>query len=87
MTQTRARLVQDVARLGGHYAHVLDEPIDSRHDDATGETWLYDRFAYVLSRRWRPNDAAEMDVGLRFVRSLSTEFALRVYRTYLPSPV
>jgi len=51
MTQTRARLVQEVARLGGHYAHVLDEAIDSRHDDATGETWLYGRFAYVLSRR------------------------------------
>jgi hypothetical protein len=31
-----ARLEQEVARLGGDYAHVLDETVDSRHDDATG---------------------------------------------------
>lgn len=53
MTQTRARLAQEVARLGGHYAHVVDESIDSRHDDATGETWLHGRFTYVLYRRLR----------------------------------
>lgn len=51
MAKTRARLEQEVVRLGGHYAHVLDEEIDSRHDDATGESWLYGRFTYMLFRR------------------------------------
>jgi len=45
------RLTQEVARLGGHYAHVLDEHIDSRRDDAVDESWLHGRFSYVLYRR------------------------------------
>ncbi len=51
MTQTGRRLEQEIARLGGHYAHVRDESIDSRHDDALNETWLHGRFTYVLYRR------------------------------------
>jgi hypothetical protein len=51
MAQTHARLVQEIARLDGDYAHVLDESIDSRHDDATGEAWLHGQFSYVLYRR------------------------------------
>lgn len=51
MTQTRLRLEQEVTRLGGHCAHVFDEAIDSRRDDAKGEAWLHGRFAYVLYRR------------------------------------
>ena len=47
------RLAQEVARLGGHYAHVLDEHIDSRRDDVTNESWLQGRFDYVLYRRAR----------------------------------
>ncbi|MEZ5285103.1 MAG: hypothetical protein R2712_09900 [Vicinamibacterales bacterium] len=35
MTAARERIEQEVARLGGHYAHVLDESVDSRHDDRT----------------------------------------------------
>ncbi|HQZ37610.1 MAG: hypothetical protein IT180_10440 [Acidobacteria bacterium] len=50
MAATRERIEQEVARLGGHYAHVLDESIDSRHDDATCEAWLHGRFTYVLYR-------------------------------------
>jgi hypothetical protein len=38
-------------RLGGHYAHVLDESIDSRHDGVTSEAWLHGRFTYMLYRR------------------------------------
>ena len=57
MVQTRARLAQEVARLGGHYAHVVDESIDSDHDDSTGETWLHGRFTYVLYRRPRTQAA------------------------------
>ena len=48
---TRARLEQEVARLGGLYAHVVEESIDSRRDDATGEAWLHGRFGYVLYGR------------------------------------
>ena len=48
MAHATDRLVQEVARLGGHYAHVLDEHIDSKRDDRTNESWLYGRFSYVL---------------------------------------
>ena|ERR1041385_5134374 len=51
MEHTRLRLEQEVRRLSGHYAHVLDEHIESRRDDATGESWLHGRFSYVLYRR------------------------------------
>ena len=51
MTNTHARLTQEVARLGGHYAHVHDESIDIRHDEVTGEAWLHGCFSYMLYRR------------------------------------
>jgi hypothetical protein len=51
MANTHTRLIQEVARLGGHYAHVHDESIDTRHDDATGEAWLHGSFSYMLYRR------------------------------------
>ena len=51
MAQVHVRLAQEVGRLGGHYAHVLDESIDARHNDALGEAWLHGRFTYVLYRR------------------------------------
>jgi len=51
MARTKARLEQEVARLGGDYAHVLGEAIDTRRDDVKGETWLRGRFSYVLYRR------------------------------------
>jgi hypothetical protein len=47
------RLAQEVARLGGDCAHVLDEHIDSRRDDLNNESWLQGRFDYVLYRRTR----------------------------------
>jgi len=50
MTQARGRMEQEVARLGGHYAHVGEELISARHDDAVGDAWLYGRFKYVLYR-------------------------------------
>jgi hypothetical protein len=50
MAQARTRLEQEVARLGGHYAHVFDEAIDIRRDEAKGEAWLRGRFSYVLYR-------------------------------------
>jgi hypothetical protein len=50
MVEATMRLEQEVARLGGRYAHVFDEAIDSRRDDAKGERWLDGRFNYVLYR-------------------------------------
>ena len=50
MAHTRERLEQEVVRRGGRYAHVRDEAIEPRHDDAKGESWLYGRFRYVLYR-------------------------------------
>ena len=37
--------------LSGHFAHVHDEAIDPKHDDAAGEAWLHGRFSYMLYRR------------------------------------
>jgi len=55
ITAAETRLAQEVARLGGDFAHVHDEAIDSKHDDATGEAWLHGRFSYMLYRRpWAP---------------------------------
>jgi hypothetical protein len=50
MAHTRDRLAEEIARLGGRYAHVLDESIDTRHDTSTGEAWLQGRFTYMLYR-------------------------------------
>jgi hypothetical protein len=54
MANVHTRLVQEIARLGGHYAHVHDESIDPQHNDATGEAWLHGRFSYMLYRRPSP---------------------------------
>jgi len=51
MAHATDRLAQEVARLGGHYAHVLDEHIDSKRDDRIDESWLHGRFSYILYRR------------------------------------
>jgi hypothetical protein len=50
MDHTRSRLEQEIVRLGGRYAHVLSESIDSRHDDASGDAWLHGKFTYMLYR-------------------------------------
>jgi hypothetical protein len=51
MATAESRLVQEVARLGGDFAHIHDEAIDPKHDDAAGEAWLHGRFSYMLYRR------------------------------------
>ena len=51
MANAEGRLAQEVKRLGGHFAHVRDEAIDPKHDDAAGEAWLHGRFRYLLYRR------------------------------------
>ena len=50
MAQTRHRLTEEIARLGGRYAYVHKESIDSKHDGATGEAWLHGQFGYTLYR-------------------------------------
>ena len=51
LANAEIRLVQEVARLGGHCAHVHDEAIDPNHDDTAGEAWLHGRFSDMLYRR------------------------------------
>jgi hypothetical protein len=50
MAEVCERLTQEMSRLGGRYAHVLHEALDTRHDDATGEAWLHGQFVYMLYR-------------------------------------
>jgi hypothetical protein len=51
MANAESRLHQEVARLGGHYAHVIDELVEPKRDDVAGEAWLHGRFSYMLYRR------------------------------------
>ena len=51
MAQAGQRLAQEVLRLGGDWAHVLNESIGSKHDERTGESWLHGQFSYVLYRK------------------------------------
>jgi hypothetical protein len=50
MDQARNRLEQEIARLGGNYAHILEEHIESKDDAVTGESWLQGQFRYMLYR-------------------------------------
>jgi len=50
MAKARERLTEEMVRLGGRYAHVLDESIETRHNPSTGEAWLARRFTYMLYR-------------------------------------
>lgn len=49
--QLRKRLEREILRLGGSYAHVLSESVDSRHDAVSGEAWLQGRLTYTLYRQ------------------------------------
>ena len=57
MAETTHRLEQEIARLGGDYAHVLSESIEPRHDETTGEAWLHGAFIYTLFREPEPSAA------------------------------
>jgi hypothetical protein len=50
VAETGRRVQQEIERLGGRYARIVDESIDVRHDDATSEAWLHGRFTYRLYR-------------------------------------
>jgi hypothetical protein len=51
MARATERLEQEIARLGGDCAHVVTEHIQPRHDERTGEAWMYGWFEYELYRR------------------------------------
>ena len=61
MTRLSERLEQEVKRLGGHYAHVLQESLDTKRNDVTGEAWLHGRVTYLLFRR-QPAAAARSSI-------------------------
>jgi hypothetical protein len=45
-----ARIEQEVRRLGAKYAHVTDETLDPRRDEALNEAWMHGRFTFVVYR-------------------------------------
>lgn len=45
------RISDEVARLGGDYAHVHGESLGAKQDDVAGEAWLHGTFTYNLYRR------------------------------------
>jgi hypothetical protein len=51
MAQVRMRLSQEMSRLGGDYAHVLTESVDSKHDPVACDAWLHCRLTYMLYRQ------------------------------------
>jgi hypothetical protein len=51
MAQFRLRLKQEIVRLGGSYAHVLSETVDSKHDAVSGQSWLHGCLTYMLYRK------------------------------------
>jgi len=44
------RLGQEVARLGGRFAHVLDERIEVKRDAVQSEAWMHGCYTYMLYR-------------------------------------
>ena len=51
MKNAGSRLVEEIKRLGGQFAHVHAESIGAKHDDAAGEAWLHGSFTYILYRQ------------------------------------
>jgi hypothetical protein len=51
MAGAEGRIGDEIARLGGDYAHVHGESIGAKHDDVAGEAWLHGTFTYMLYRR------------------------------------
>lgn len=48
MLHARERLTQEVTRLGGSCAHVLQESITTKHDPITDEFWLAGMFHFLV---------------------------------------
>jgi hypothetical protein len=54
MAHAKERIEQEVARLGGRYAHVLEEHVAPKRDELTDRSWLTGRFGYVLFGKGPP---------------------------------
>lgn len=50
MREIEQRLTNEVDRLGGRCARVLDERIEVKHDAVSDEAWLHGRYTYMLYR-------------------------------------
>ena len=50
MTTASTRVAQEVNRLGGSCAHVLNESADSKHDAVSGQAWLHGSFDCMIYR-------------------------------------
>ena len=48
MANAGIRIADEMARLGGNYAHVRGESLGAKHDDVAGEAWLHGVFTYML---------------------------------------
>ena len=48
LARTNQRLDDEITRLGGRYAHVLNESVDTKHDPVTGEAWLHGQVTNML---------------------------------------
>ena len=59
------RLRQEIVRLGGAYAHVRGETLESRRDDRTGEAWMSGQFRL---RAVRPSGKRTWRVICRRIR-------------------
>lgn len=46
--EVELRLAQEVARLGGRCARVLDEHVEVKRDPSRDEAWLHGRYVYML---------------------------------------
>jgi len=44
------RATQELVRLGGSCAHIIDEQIVAKIDDTTGTFWLHGGFRFVMYR-------------------------------------
>ena len=51
MANAEVRIADEIARLGGDYAHVRSESLGVKHDDVVGEAWLRGVFTYLMYRR------------------------------------
>jgi hypothetical protein len=51
MAVAEGRIRNEIARLGGDYAHVHGESLGAKHDDVAGDAWLHGTFTYMLYRR------------------------------------
>ena len=61
MSTVSVRLRQEISRLGGDYAHVLSESIESKHDEINGETWLHGLMTYMLYRAAKNKPAGQVE--------------------------